>query len=90
MLVTHEADIAQFAKRSIQFRDGKIRRDEVVKRSPGSGRSVEEHADVGGLREERSATEPSSNGHKALSYVPEMELKIRQCSVVTETEPAMG
>ena len=27
VLVTHETDIAQFAKRSIQFRDGKIRRD---------------------------------------------------------------
>src|SRR5450755_2271684 len=30
VLVTHELDIAQFAKRTIQFRDGKIRRDELV------------------------------------------------------------
>src|SRR5215475_8904482 len=30
ILVTHEHDIAQFAKRSIIFRDGKIRRDEAV------------------------------------------------------------
>ena len=30
ILVTHEHDIAQFAKRSIVFRDGKIRRDEPV------------------------------------------------------------
>ncbi len=30
ILVTHEHDIAQFAKRSIVFRDGKIRRDEAV------------------------------------------------------------
>src|SRR5262249_22745067 len=30
VLVTHEHDIAQFAKRSIVFRDGKIRRDEPV------------------------------------------------------------
>jgi putative ABC transport system ATP-binding protein len=30
ILVTHEHDIAQFAKRSIIFRDGKIRRDEPV------------------------------------------------------------
>jgi putative ABC transport system ATP-binding protein len=30
VLVTHEHDIAQFAKRSIIFRDGKIRRDERV------------------------------------------------------------
>ncbi len=29
VLVTHEPDIAQFAKRSIVFRDGKIRRDEL-------------------------------------------------------------
>jgi len=28
VLVTHEPDIAQYAKRGIQFRDGKIRRDE--------------------------------------------------------------
>src|SRR5438874_7674864 len=28
VLVTHEPDVAQFAKRSIQFRDGRIRRDE--------------------------------------------------------------
>jgi putative ABC transport system ATP-binding protein len=30
ILVTHEHDIAQFAKRSIVFRDGKIRRDDAV------------------------------------------------------------
>ena len=30
ILVTHEHDISQFAKRSIVFSDGKIRRDEVV------------------------------------------------------------
>jgi putative ABC transport system ATP-binding protein len=30
ILVTHEHDIAQFAKRNIVFRDGKIRRDEAV------------------------------------------------------------
>ena len=30
ILVTHEHDIAQFTKRSIVFRDGKIRRDEPV------------------------------------------------------------
>ena len=30
VLVTHEHDIAQFAKRSIVFRDGRIRRDEPV------------------------------------------------------------
>ena len=34
VLVTHEPDIAQFAKRSIQFRDGKIRRDEPIQNRP--------------------------------------------------------
>jgi putative ABC transport system ATP-binding protein len=34
VLVTHEPDIASFAKRSIQFRDGKIRRDEIVLNRP--------------------------------------------------------
>jgi len=34
ILVTHEPDIANFAQRSIQFRDGKIRRDERVLNRP--------------------------------------------------------
>lgn len=34
ILVTHEPDIAQFAQRSIQFRDGKIRRDERAQNRP--------------------------------------------------------
>ncbi|SRR5581483_8965001 len=34
VLVTHEPDIAQFAKRSLQFRDGKVRRDEPVQNRP--------------------------------------------------------
>ncbi|PYX88129.1 MAG: macrolide ABC transporter ATP-binding protein [Acidobacteria bacterium] len=34
VLVTHEHDISQFAKRAILFRDGKIRRDEVVSNRP--------------------------------------------------------
>jgi len=34
VLVTHEPDIAQFAKRIIVFRDGKIRKDEDVKDRP--------------------------------------------------------
>src|SRR5256885_847965 len=37
ILVTHEHDIAQFTKRSIIFRDGKVRRDEpVIKRAIAS------------------------------------------------------
>ncbi len=34
VLVTHEPDIAQFAKRNIIFRDGKIRRDETLTKTP--------------------------------------------------------
>jgi len=34
VLVTHEPDIAQFAKRNLVFRDGKIRRDEVLSNRP--------------------------------------------------------
>jgi putative ABC transport system ATP-binding protein len=34
VLVTHEGDVAQFAKRSIQFRDGKIRHDEPIANRP--------------------------------------------------------
>jgi putative ABC transport system ATP-binding protein len=34
VLVTHEPDIAQFAKRMVQFRDGRIRRDEPVRERP--------------------------------------------------------
>jgi putative ABC transport system ATP-binding protein len=38
VLVTHEHDIAQFAKRVLVFRDGKIRKDDVV---PNRPRAVE-------------------------------------------------
>jgi putative ABC transport system ATP-binding protein len=34
VLVTHEHDIAQFAKRVLVFRDGKIRKDDAVTRRP--------------------------------------------------------
>jgi putative ABC transport system ATP-binding protein len=34
VLVTHETDIAEFAKRNIIFRDGKIRKDELVPNRP--------------------------------------------------------
>lgn len=34
VLVTHEPDVAEFAKRTIHFRDGRIRRDEPVKNRP--------------------------------------------------------
>jgi putative ABC transport system ATP-binding protein len=34
VLVTHEHDIAQFAKRVLVFRDGKIRKDDPVMNRP--------------------------------------------------------
>jgi putative ABC transport system ATP-binding protein len=34
VLVTHELDISQFAKRVLIFRDGKIRKDEPVLNRP--------------------------------------------------------
>jgi putative ABC transport system ATP-binding protein len=34
VLVTHEHDIAQFARRVLVFRDGRIRKDEVVVNRP--------------------------------------------------------
>jgi putative ABC transport system ATP-binding protein len=34
VLVTHEHDIAQFAKRVLVFRDGKIRKDDLVGNRP--------------------------------------------------------
>jgi len=40
VLVTHEHDIAQFAKRTIVFRDGKIRRDELVSKRPHAAEVV--------------------------------------------------
>jgi putative ABC transport system ATP-binding protein len=36
VLVTHESDVAHFAKRSILFRDGKIRRDEAILNRPSA------------------------------------------------------
>src|SRR5581483_2833033 len=34
VMVTHEGDIAQFARRTVVFRDGKIRRDEPTASRP--------------------------------------------------------
>jgi putative ABC transport system ATP-binding protein len=31
VVVTHEQDIAQYAKRALEFRDGKLRRDNIVR-----------------------------------------------------------
>jgi len=36
VLVTHESDVAQFARRAIHFGDGKIRRDEAVVNRPNA------------------------------------------------------
>jgi putative ABC transport system ATP-binding protein len=40
VLVTHEPDIAHFAKRVIVFRDGKIRKDEVVLNRPRAAEAL--------------------------------------------------
>lgn len=37
VLVTHEHDIAQFAKRILVFRDGRVRKDEMVTNRPRAG-----------------------------------------------------
>jgi putative ABC transport system ATP-binding protein len=36
VLVTHEQDVAQFAKRVLVFRDGKIRKDDLVVNRPSA------------------------------------------------------
>jgi putative ABC transport system ATP-binding protein len=36
VLVTHEVDVAHFAKRVLVFRDGKIRKDELVSDRPSA------------------------------------------------------
>jgi putative ABC transport system ATP-binding protein len=40
VLVTHEPDIAQFAKRELVFRDGKVRRDDPIKDRPRAGEAL--------------------------------------------------
>ena len=42
VLVTHEPDIAQYAKRVITFRDGRVRRDELVARRPSAAQVLAE------------------------------------------------
>jgi len=41
VLVTHEHDIAQFAKRVLVFRDGKIRKDDLVIDRPRASEVLE-------------------------------------------------
>ena len=40
VLVTHEPDIAQFAKRELVFRDGKVRKDEPIKERPRASEAL--------------------------------------------------
>jgi putative ABC transport system ATP-binding protein len=42
VLVTHEHEISQFARRVIQFRDGRIRRDEAVANRPAASEVLKE------------------------------------------------
>ena len=41
VMVTHEPDVVQFAKRVIVFRDGKIRKDEPIARGPRAAEVLE-------------------------------------------------
>ena len=59
VLVTHEHDIAQFAKRVIVFRDGKIRKDEPVARPAAGRRGAGDAADARGLKVRRSEEDGS-------------------------------
>jgi putative ABC transport system ATP-binding protein len=40
VLVTHEPDVAQFAKRIVIFRDGKIRHDDPVRDRPRAAEAL--------------------------------------------------
>jgi len=40
VLVTHEPDVAQFAKRIVVFRDGKIRHDDLVQDRPKAAETL--------------------------------------------------
>jgi putative ABC transport system ATP-binding protein len=40
VLVTHEPDIAQYAKRVITFRDGRVRRDELAAQRPSAAQAL--------------------------------------------------
>jgi putative ABC transport system ATP-binding protein len=53
VLVTHEPDIAHFARRTVVFRDGKIRHDDPVKNRPRAAEvlknlpAVDEEIEIG-------------------------------------------
>src|SRR3984957_1059427 len=69
VLVTHEPDIAKFAKRTIEFRDGKLRRDtivrnrlvarEVIKTLPTAEEQAAEDAEDNARQEKVTAVEES-------------------------------
>ena len=44
VLVTHEADIAAYAKRIVEVRDGRIRRDELVLNRRSAAADLEQEA----------------------------------------------
>jgi len=65
VLVTHEPDIAQYAKRALEFRDGKLRRDDQI-RNRNIARDILptlprlEEMDEEGEKEEAAESTPSS------------------------------
>jgi ABC-type phosphate/phosphonate transport system ATPase subunit len=61
ILVTHEQDIAAFAKRQIGFRDGRVIRDEVVPHPRHARRELEVVADELLAGADRSSSTSSSS-----------------------------
>jgi putative ABC transport system ATP-binding protein len=46
VLVTHEADVAGYARRIVEMRDGRVRRDEAVRVQRDAARDLRERADL--------------------------------------------
>ncbi len=71
VLVTHEPDIAQYAKRTLEFRDGKLRKDDIVQNRsiarevlltlPTAEEQAAEDA-VDNARQEKNAADKASQG----------------------------
>jgi macrolide transport system ATP-binding/permease protein len=73
LMVTHEEDIASYAKRLIRFKDGRVVADEAISgRRPGNGRSV----DTGKL--ERSA--PGTNKRRSIFSPGELWENLRSAA----------
>ena len=47
VLVTHESEVASYARRIVEMRDGRVRRDEAVRIPRDAARDLRERADLG-------------------------------------------